>query len=54
MTENALEVMTQMGSFTYYRVQSEVYSLRVGEESFACNGQDYYVFTDGARVSDII
>lgn len=53
LTDNALEVMTQMGSFTYYRVQSEVYPLRVGEESYACVGQDYYVFTDGARVTDI-
>ena len=53
LTENALEVMTQMGGFTYYRVQSEVYSLRVGEESYECNEADYYVFTDGTKVTDI-
>ena len=52
LTGNALEVMTQMGSFTYYRVQPETYSLKVGEESYECLGGDYYAFTDGAKVSD--
>ena len=51
LTENALAVMTQLGSFTYYRVQPEMYSLRVGEESHECTGGDYYVFTDGVKVS---
>lgn len=53
LTENAMEVMTQMGSFTYYRVQPEVYSVRIGEESYECNEADYYVFTDGTKVTDI-
>lgn len=53
LTENALEVMTQMGSFVYYRVQPEVYSLKVGEESYPCSGGEYYVFTDGTRVTDV-
>ncbi len=52
LTENALEVMTQMGGFTYYRVQPEIYSLKVGEESYECSGGDYYAFTDGAKVSN--
>ena len=52
LTENALEVMTQMGSFIYYRVQSGTYSLKVGEESHECLDGEYYVFTDGAKVSD--
>ena len=52
LTENALDVMTQMGSFTYYRVQPEIYSLKVGEESHECIGNDYYVFTDGAKAID--
>ena len=51
LTENALEVRTQMGSFTYYRVQPEIYSLKIGEESHQCYGGDYYVFTDGTKVS---
>jgi len=53
LTENALEVMTQMGSFTYFRVQPELYSLKVGEESYECIGDDYYIFTDGVKVTDI-
>ena len=52
LTENALEVMTQMGSFIYYRIQSEVYSLKVGEELYLCKDGDYYVFTDGVKVLD--
>ena len=52
LTENALEVMTQMGGFTYYRVQPEIYSLKVGEESYECSGGDYYAFTDEAIVSN--
>ena len=52
LTENALEVMTQMGSFIYYRIQPEVYSLKVGEELYLCKDGDYYVFTDGVKVLD--
>lgn len=52
LTNNALDVMTKMGRFIYYRVQSEVYSLKVGEESYECIDGDYYVFTDGIKISD--
>lgn len=52
LSENALEVMTPMGRFIYYRIQSEVYSLKVGDESYICKDGDYYVFTDGIIVSD--
>ena len=52
LTANALEVMTQMGTFVYYRIQPEVYSLKLGEESYGCTGGDYYIFTDGAKVGD--
>lgn len=52
LTENALEVMTQMGSFIYYRIQPEVYSLKIGNELYACKDGDYYVFTDGVKVSN--
>ncbi len=52
LTENALEVMTQMGSFIYYRIQPEVYSLKIGKELYACKDGDYYVFTDGVKVLD--
>ena len=53
LTENALEVMTQMGSFSYYRIQPEVYSLKIGEESYICEGGGHYVFTDEVKVMDI-
>lgn len=52
LTETSLEVMTQMGSFIYYRIQPEVYSLNVGEELCGCKEGDYYVFTDGVKVSE--
>ena len=52
LTNNALDVMTKMGRYIYYRVLSEVYSLKVGEESYECIGGDYYVFTDGVKVLD--
>ena len=50
LTDNALDVMTKMGRFTYYRLQPEVYSLKVGEESYVCKDGDYYVFCDGIKV----
>ena len=52
LTENALDVMTKMGQFTYYRLQSEIYSIKVEEESYACKDGDYYVFIDGVIVSE--
>lgn len=52
-TENTLDMMTKMGRFTYYRLQPEIYSIKVGEESYICKDGDYYVFTDGVKVSDI-
>lgn len=50
LTEKALEIMTQMVSFVYYRIQPEVYSLKVGEKSYECKDGDYYVFVDGVKV----
>ena len=52
LTENALEVMSQMGSFIYYRIQPEVYSLKIGEESYVCKDGDYFIFGDGVKVLD--
>lgn len=50
LTENALEVMTQMGSFIYYRIQPEIFSLKIGDESYACDNGDYYIFCDEVKV----
>lgn len=52
LTENALEVMSKMGSFVYYRVQPDVFSIKLGEENFSCENGDYYVFTDGVKVTE--
>lgn len=48
LTENALSVMTKMGPFTYYKLQSEMLRLKVGE-TLPC-GDDEYVFADGIVV----
>lgn len=52
LTGNALDVMTKMGRYIYYRIQPEIYSLKIGEESYECIDGDYYVFTDGVKVFD--
>lgn len=52
LTENVLDVMTKMGRFTYYRLQPEIYSIKVGEESYVCKDGDYYIFTDDVKVAD--
>ena len=49
LTENALEVMTQMGSFVYYRVQPGTIALKVGEQK-ECEEGSAYVFADGMHV----
>ena len=47
LSENALEVMTKMGPFTYYKLQQEVIHLRVNEP-IVCEEGDSFVFVDGA------
>ena len=47
LTDNALDVMTKMGRFVYYRLQPEVLHLQVGSEPLACENGDSYVFADG-------
>lgn len=52
LTDNALDVMTKMGRFVYYRLQPGVLYLQVGGEPLACENGDSFVFADGvvARV----
>lgn len=50
LSGNALDVMTKMGRFTYYRVQPDVIRMRVGD-SLSCNAGEAFVFTDGVTVS---
>lgn len=52
LTENTLDVITKTGRFTYYRLQPEIYSIKVGEESYVCKNSDYYIFTDGVKLSE--
>ncbi len=50
LTENALDVMTKMGRFVYYRLQPEVITLAIGER-LSCSDGETFVFADGAIVS---
>ena len=54
LTENALEVMTQMGRFVYYRVQDEVIHLKVSSSPFVCKNGEECIFADGVttKVAD--
>ena len=53
LTVNALEVMTQMGSFTYYKLQADSLQLQRGN-SLLCGDDESYVFADGviARIEE--
>ena len=51
LSENALEVMTKMGPFTYYRLQPEMVRLKVGGEPLSCCEGDSFVFADGVMVT---
>lgn len=46
LTDNALEVMTKMGHFVYYRLQPEVIHLQAGE-SVSCAEGESFVFAEG-------
>lgn len=50
LTTNALEVMTQMGSFVYFRLQDKVINMTVGGDPIVCEEGDRFVFTDGVKV----
>ena len=47
LTGNALDVMTKMGRFVYYRLQPEVMHLQVGGEPLVYENGDSFVFADG-------
>ena len=54
LAENALEVMTKMGTFIYYRIQPETIHLQAMGEPLTCDSEDTFVFADGvlAKISD--
>ena len=49
LAENALEVMTKMGSFVYYKLQPEVITINKDEE-VGCPEEGTIVFADGVIV----
>lgn len=49
LANNALEVMTKMGSFTYYKLQSEVIHLCIND-SLTCTNGESFIFADGVVV----
>ena len=51
LSDQVLEVMTQMGSFTYHRVEPEAILLKVGGEGLACGEGESWTFADSATVS---
>lgn len=50
LTENALGVMTKMGPFTYFKLQTETLRLKLNE-SLACEDGDSFVFADGVTAA---
>lgn len=50
LTGNALDVMTKMGRFIYYRLQPEVLHLQIGGEPLSCENGDSFVFADGVTI----
>lgn len=50
MTGNALEVMTNMGAYTYYRLQQETIYIQDGGSSAIFDNEDNIVFADGVIV----
>ena len=48
-TENALEVMTKMGAFIYYKLQPEVIRLQVGN-TLSYEDEGVIIFVDGVIV----
>ena len=50
LTGNALDVMTKMGRFVYYRLQPEVLRLKLGDSSLSFSNDDKFVFADGVIV----
>lgn len=46
LSDNELEVMTQMGSFTYYRLQQETIRLKAGADRLACSDDEIWSFAD--------
>ena len=53
LSDNALEVVTKMGTFTYYRIQPEILHLQISGKPLECDEGDSFIFADGI-VADIV
>ena len=53
LTGNALDVMTKMGRFIYYKLQPEIIYLHINEEHHAGDDGNSFVFADGT-IANII
>ena len=51
LTDNAFDVMTKMGQYTYYRLQPEVLHLHAGGEPLVYKNGDYFLFADDVVTS---
>lgn len=49
MTTNALDVMTKMGKFTYYRINKKPINIKIGD-SLECQFDEKFVFADNVIV----
>ncbi len=47
LTDNALDVMTKMGHFVYYKLQPEIIYLHLSEEYQSGGETDSFIFADG-------
>ena len=54
LSDNAMEVMTQTGPYTYYRLQSETYRIKAGGDPLTLGENMEVVFADGvtAKLQD--
>ena len=50
LTDNVFEVMTNMGGYTYYRLQPETIYIQESGTSFILDKEDHIVFADGVIV----
>lgn len=50
VSDEAFEVMTNTGSFVYYKLQPEFITLSVGE-SLECHDKDRFIFADGVTAA---
>lgn len=51
LTDNALDVMTKMGHFVYYKLQPEIIYLHLGEEYQSGGETDSFIFADGVTAT---